>query len=119
MAARRDVLDTVAGTLLPGDEPLIGRDALVARWRNKLSKSQVHAAVNTATVQPFMVRVGSAQVPATMASSLDYWMRVGRHQLTSTLCSEAGKRPPGEGKRPRGRPRKPGMIADMVDIGDD
>jgi len=98
-------LRSVAGALLPDDEPLAGVSGIAAYVRDEcreLSTSRVYAAVNTMTAQPWVLHVDS--IPVTFASSAECWMSHGRHELAAQVRASHDWQSIGRrGGRPRTR----------------
>lgn len=99
----------LAGTMLPSDQMLIGREAfrIQAEEAGLKSASQIRAAVNTMSGQPWMLTLPNG-TKATCVSSADYWYVYQRHEVAHLRMVEAGRAsgrlPPKPGARERGRP---------------
>ncbi len=73
--AQRFALRTIAGTLVPGDFPLVGRSALVGAVEDHgMAVSQAYAAVNTMCAQPWMQNAFYNGVPVPMVSSVNNYL---------------------------------------------
>lgn len=103
---------TLAGTLVPSDQILIGREQFrgqAAESTELCSDSQVRAAVNTMSGQPWVWRLCD-DTKATLVNSAQHWFTVERHDVAKARMVEAGKaggsQPPRRGHKPRGRPRR-------------
>ena len=91
----------IAGTIVPRDQVLVGRAEFRCQVEESApelgSASQVRAAVNTLTAQPWILTLPSGE-RATLVQSADHWVRDMRHATAHALMVEGGKR--------GGRPRK-------------
>jgi len=95
---------TLAGTLVPSDQILIGREQFrgqAAESTELCSDSQVRAAVNTMAGQPWVWRLCD-DTKATLVNSAHHWFARKRHEIAHARMVESGRAGGFLGGRPVG-----------------